>query len=146
VAQEKAPRITPAKARNAIKVAKIVAPVVLPLVTPYAMRAAKVLRDRYDHYKARKLGVDVSQLANYRGHGGSLEARISGVAAILTDLAGRPGADQAYVTATRTTLANLGPAVRAAERMPTTRRRAVHKSVAAELDEIETELLRRLGL
>ena len=40
----------------------------------------------------------------------------------------------------------LAAAVRAAERMPSARRKAAHKAVAAELDRIERELLRRLGV
>lgn len=43
-------------------------------------------------------------------------------------------------------LEQLAGAVRAAERMPTQRRRAAHRAVSGELDRIEQDLLHRFGL
>ena len=51
-----------------------------------------------------------------------------------------------FVAATEPRLVDLAAAVRAAELMPTERRRAAHRAVAAELDRIEPELLRLLGV
>jgi hypothetical protein len=40
----------------------------------------------------------------------------------------------------------LATAVRAAERMPSARRRPAHRAVAADLDQLEADLLRHLGV
>jgi hypothetical protein len=148
----KAPRFTPGKAKNLIGVAKVVAPAVLPVVAPYAIRAAAAARDGVDRYRARKMGVGVERLAEFSGHGGALHARIAGMSQALAELAERVGtdpvesADAAFATRGRKDLDKLAAAVRAAERMPSARRRAAHRAVATELDTIEQELLRRLGV
>ena len=56
------PRLTPKKARNLVGVAKVVAPAVIPVLAPIAARAAGMLSDRYDRYRARRLGVPVDSL------------------------------------------------------------------------------------
>ena len=143
-------RITPGGAKNAIAVAKVVAPAVIPMVTPYLIKATGVLRERWDRHRARRMGIDVGELAQYSGHGGVLHARISGVAKALAGLPERDGpdaAEAAELTAeTETRLRQLAAAVRAAERMPAGRRRAAHKAISTELDGIEARLLRRLGV
>jgi hypothetical protein len=144
-----APRITPKKAKNALAVAKIVGPAVIPVVAPIALRAAAEVRDRIDRRKARRLGVAVDELARYSGRGGALHARITGAAAAIEELRGRSDStteDRKFADTAETTLRQLAAAVRAAERMPTARRRAAHKAVATELDELEQRLLARLGV
>jgi hypothetical protein len=148
-ADEKPPRITPGKAKNAVAVAKIVGGAVLPVVTPYLAQTAGMVRDRLDRIRARRLGVPVDELALFSGRGGGLHARLAGAATALTDLRGKPGIsanDTTFADTTETRLRQLTAAVRAAERMPGTRRRAAHKAVAAELDQIEESLLHRLGV
>lgn len=143
------PRITPKKAKNALAVAKIVGPAVIPVLTPLALRAFGEARDRIDRMKARRLGVSVGDLAQFSGRGGALHARISGVAEAIEELRDRRGAsaeDRTFADRSETTLRQLTAAVRAAERMPTSRRRAAHRAVATELDELEERLLSRLGL
>ncbi len=143
------PRFTPKKAKNALAVAKIVGPAVIPLVAPVVLRAFGEARDRIDRMKARRLGVAVGDLAQYSGRGGALHARISGVAEAIAELRDRPDAtaeDRTYAGRSETTLRQLTAAVRAAERMPSARRRAAHRAVATELDELEQRLLTRLGL
>jgi hypothetical protein len=135
------PRITPSKAKNAVAVAKVILPAVVPVVAPYLAKTAGTARDRWDRLRARRLGVAVDDLASYSGRGGSLHARIAGVAESLGDLKDQPFAD-----ATETRLRQLTAAVRASERMPTARRRAAHRAVAEELDRIEAEVLKRLGV
>jgi hypothetical protein len=132
-----------------VGVAKILVPAVLPVVTPYLIKAATIARDGFDRYRARQLGVGVDDLAKFSGRGGALHARIVGADDGLTELTSRGTADQgdaAFVTASRATLGTLAVAVRAAERMPTARRRAAHRSVSGELDRIEKDLLQRLGV
>jgi hypothetical protein len=149
------PRLTPAKAKNLLGVARVVGPAVLPVVAPYLVKAATTARDGVDRYRARRLGVGVEQLAQFSGRGGALHARITGAQASLADLAERaeksPDRDDTedqrrFVDDGQRRLADLATAVRAAERMPAARRRATHKAAAAELDRLEAELLRRLGV
>jgi hypothetical protein len=153
----KLPRLTPRSAKNMVGVAKVLGPAVVPVVAPYALRVASAARERLDRYRARRLGVDVADLAEYSGRGGALHARIVGIdrsLAALESLAGlesRTGlesraADREFAARNRVTLAEWAAAVRAAERMPGARRRAAHRAVAAGLDPIERDLLRRLGL
>ncbi len=142
-------RFTPKKAKNALAVAKIVAPAVIPVVAPLVLRAAGEARDRIDRMKARRLGVAVGDLAQYSGKGGALHARITGAAEAIEELRTRKDAtaeDRTFADRSETVLRQLAAAVRAAERMPSARRKAAHKAAATELDELEQRLLTRLGL
>lgn len=138
------PRLTPSSAKNMVGVAKVLGPAVLPVVAPYLLKAASAARDGVDRVRARRLGVDVGQLARFSGRGGALHARIVGVDQSLAELAG--DADREFVTRSRDTLTKLAIAVRAAERMPSGRRKAAYQAVGRELDPIESELLGRLGV
>jgi hypothetical protein len=143
------PRITPKKAKNALAVAKVIGPAVIPVVVPIALRAAAEVRDRIDRRKARRLGVPVGELPQYSGHGGALHARITGAVEAVDALHDRKDAtdeDRRFAAGAETRLRQLTAAVRAAERMPSDRRRAAHKAVATELDDLEGRLLNRLGL
>jgi len=141
-------KITPSNAKRAIAVGKVLAPVLLPI----AMRAAGAARGAWDDRRARRLGVAPSELTSYSGKGGALHARIDGIASSLVGLRAAPAeGDRAtavnrFVTATEPRLIDLAAAVRAAELMPTERRRAAHRAVASELDRIEPELLKLLGV
>ncbi|HEX6359813.1 DUF6474 family protein [Actinophytocola sp.] len=143
------PRLTPKKAKNALAVVKIIGPAVVPVVAPYVVRALGEVRDRYDRARAHRLGVPIEELARYSGRGGALHARIGGAAEAIADLRKRSDAtadDQTFANRAETTLRQLASAVRAAERMPTARRKAVHRAAATELDQIEERLLQRLGV
>jgi hypothetical protein len=114
---------------------------------PYLTRTAGTVRDRWDRLKARRLGIPIGELAEYTGRGGALHARIAGAAATVAELRGKGGPETtAYAETTETRLRQLTAAVRAAERMPTQRRKAAHRAVGADLDRIEQELLRKLGV
>ncbi|MFE0026914.1 DUF6474 family protein [Amycolatopsis sp. NPDC059021] len=142
-------RITPKKAKNAIAVAKVIGPAVIPVVAPYAVRAAGAARELYDRYQARKLGVSVDQLGEYTGRGAALHARIAGLAQGLGELrksSKASEADVSFATDAQGTLEQLSATVRAAERMPASRRKPAHRAVAGELDRLEGQLLHRLGL
>ncbi|CRK60766.1 hypothetical protein [Alloactinosynnema sp. L-07] len=140
---------TPARARNVIAVAKVLGPVVLPVVTPYVVKSASAVRDRWDRAKARRLGVSVEDLGHYTGKGGALHARIAGAADGVNELRAKANAskdDIEFAVSAESTLSQLAAAVRAAERMPTPRRKGAHRAVAAELDKIEERLLTSLGV
>lgn len=152
--------LTAKQAKRMVGVGKAV----VPLLAPYALAAAGVARAGWEARKAAKLGVDPGQLSAYAGRGGALHARISRVAETLSELEGptdqpagaapralaaAPGSGDAaaeFTARTRPRLADLAVAVRAAEQMPTARRRAAFTAVGHELDRIEDELLERLGL
>jgi len=143
MARERGKRFTPGRARNLVGVAKVVAPALIPVVAPLAARAAALVGDRYDHYRARRLGVPVDELTRYSGRGARLHARIVGFAQALEELRAQ---DRAYVEATESRLGKLAAAVRASERMPTARRKAAHRAVSTDLDTLEADLLTRLGV
>lgn len=139
--------LTAAQAKRMIGISKAVA----PLLAPYALAAASVARSRWDAYRAARLGVQPDQLSAYAGPGGALHARLSRAAEALTELdtgaVVAPTAEgRAFVAATRPRLADLAVAVRAAEQMPSGRRRAAYRAIGAELDRVETDLLTQLGV
>ncbi|MBA0124111.1 hypothetical protein H0B56_00975 [Haloechinothrix sp. YIM 98757] len=147
--EEPEPRITPAKARNAIGVIKVIAPAVIPVLAPLAVRAASALREAYDRFRARRLGVSIDSIGEFSGRGARLHARISGIARELTGLRESAAGDPDRVTfaeESEATLRQLTAAVRAAERMPAARRKAAHAAVAHELDAMENDLLHHLGV
>ncbi|MQA62213.1 MAG: hypothetical protein GEU86_12090 [Actinophytocola sp.] len=140
-------RCTATRARKAVNVTKVILPAVIPVVTPFAVRAAGACREAYDKHQARKLGVDVDSLGEYSGHGGALHARIAGLSDGLAEL--RAGGDAEGIKfgeSVTSTVRQLSSAVRAAERMPTARRKEAHRAVATELDELEAQLLHHLGV
>ncbi|PRX47829.1 hypothetical protein B0I33_105412 [Prauserella shujinwangii] len=148
-ADEPSEGLTPKKARNAVKVAKVIVPAAVPALAPLALRAAGAAREAYDHYQARRMGVPVEQLSEYTGRGGALLARIAGAASGLRELRSSPKStedDQRFAERGQGTLEQLAASVRAAERMPAARRKAAHRAVAAELEHIEGQLLHRLGI
>jgi len=139
--------LTAARAKRMIGVGKAVA----PLLAPYALAAATVARDRWDAYRASRLGVEPGQLAAYAGPGGALHARLSRMAEALDKLeadgeAHATDAARRFAVDTRPRLADLAVAVRAAEQMPAQRRRTAYRSIGAELDRLEVTLLRHLGV
>jgi hypothetical protein len=139
--------LTASRAKRMIGVGKAVA----PLLAPYALAAAGVARSRWDAHRAARLGVEPGQLAAYAGPGGALHARLSRVAEALTELdsgdeAHAAGAARTFAADTRPRLADLAVAVRAAEQMPTGRRRTAYRAIGSELDRIEVDLLAHLGV
>jgi hypothetical protein len=142
-------RFTPKRAKNALAVVKIVGPALVPVVAPFVMRGFGEVRDRYDRMRAHRLGVPVEELARFSGRGGALHARIAGAAEAIVDLRDRDDAsadDRAFADRSETVLRQLTAAVRAAERMPTARRKAAHRAASKELDQLEERLLQRLGV
>jgi hypothetical protein len=135
------PRITPRNAKNVVAVAKVIGPAVAPVLLPFVAKAAATLRTMKDNRRAHKLGVPVDDLVKFSGKGGWLHARIAGLSDVVADLK-----DTEFATETQTILTQLTSAVRAAERMPAPRRKAAHKAVSAELDQLEQRLLHKLGI
>jgi hypothetical protein len=143
MARAKDKGFTPGRAKNLVGVAKVLAPALIPVMAPVAARAAALLSDRYDRYRASRLGVPVDQLTRYSGRGAGLHARIVGFSEALDQLR---DTERTYVEGAEKRLAQLLAAVRASERMPTSRRRAAHRAVSTDLDAMEADLLKRLGV
>lgn len=147
-------QFTPAKARRYLAISRVV----LPVASPLLYRGATQLRGKLDERRARSIGVDVENLADFTGHGARLSARINGLEKSLreldtanpgaagTEAAARASRDRDFEQATTVRLTELTTAVHAAERMPTARRRAAHNAIGTELDRIDADLLRRLGV
>ncbi|MEV3962067.1 DUF6474 family protein [Nocardia sp. NPDC050193] len=137
---------SPAQIRKYIGVARVLVPVLAPL----AYRGATYLRGQLDARRARQLGVGVTQLGDYAGHGGRLQARIGNTEAALDKIAdGRSGKEkdtQQFVAGARSRLDALTAAVRTADQLPAARRRAVYASITTELSRIEADVLARLGV
>lgn len=135
-------RITPANTKRALGVAKLVAPVVVPL----AFQAASATRDQWDRLRAQRLGVPVDRLTEFTGRGTALHVRVSALATSFGELRARHPEESDFADTGERRLADLAAAVRAAEQIPSGRRRATHQSIAAELDTLERDLLGRLGV
>jgi hypothetical protein len=147
-AQEKAAAqkgFTVASVRKYLGVARLLTPVLLPIV----YRAATAVRGQIDARRADRMGVGIDQLANYTGHGAKLSARIAGAESSTTEILGQKPDDaetQKFAGAIRERLGDLNTAVRAAEQMPQARRKAAHQAISSELDGVEADLLARLGV
>jgi Family of unknown function (DUF6474) len=135
--------MTKARAKRLIGIGTAVA----PLLAPYALAAASAVRGGWDSYRAGRLGVGAEELGRFSGPGGGLHARISHLAGRLADLeAGDDAAARAFAGSTRPRLVELDTAVRAAEQMPSSRRKVAFRAISGELDGVEVTLLSHLGI
>jgi hypothetical protein len=126
--------LSPTRIRRLLTVSRLLAPIVVPLVYRVAMAA----RGLIDQRRADQLG-----------HGGQLSARIAGAEQSLRSVQENKPKDaetRQFVTAISERLADLAAAVTAAENMPPARRRGAHAAISRQLDEIDADLMARLGL
>ena len=65
---------SPTKIRRALTVSRLLAPILVPLV----YRASISARGLLDERRADRLGVPITQLGQFSGHGAHLSARIAG--------------------------------------------------------------------
>ncbi|MGP4056314.1 DUF6474 family protein [Mycobacterium sp. 4D054] len=136
---------SPSRIRRALTVSRLLAPVVVPLV----YRASISARGLIDERRADRLGVPLSQLGQFSGHGAQLSARIAGAEQSLRMIAEKKPKDaetKQFVNAITERLTDLGAAVAAAENMPSARRCAAHAAIAEQLDGIDADLMARLGV
>jgi Family of unknown function (DUF6474) len=137
--------LSPTRIRRLLTVSRLLAPIVVPLF----YRAAIAARGLIDQRRADQLGVPLAQIGQFSGHGGQLSARIAGAEQSLRTVQGNKPKDaetRQFVTAISERLADLAAAVTAAENMPPTRRRGAHAAISQQLDEIDADLMARLGL
>jgi hypothetical protein len=141
--------LTGAKIKRYIGIARILIPVVAPIV----YQAVGTARDRWDAHRARQFGIAPDELTEFTGRGAALYARIHNLALSARDLRTRHGSrgDRAgeitsFVDDAEQRLTDLESAVRAAEQMPASRRRSAHVAIGGELDRIENRLLGLWGV
>lgn len=131
--------------RRVLTVARLLAPIAVPVV----YRASIAARGLVDERRADRLGVPLSQLGQFSGHGAELSARIAGAEQSLRLVAQKKPKDaetKQFVAAITERLSDLSAAVTAAENMPSTRRRSAHSAIATQLDGIDADLMARLGV
>ena len=137
--------LSPTRIKRLLTVTRLLAPVLVPVV----YRVAIAARGAIDERRADQLGVPLSQLGQFSGHGGRLSARIAGAEQSLRLVAEKKPKDaetKQFVAAITDRLSDLAAAVTAAENMPTAQRRGAHAAIAAQLDGIDADLMARLGL
>jgi hypothetical protein len=137
--------LSPTRIRRVITVTRLLAPIVVPLV----YRAAIAARGFVDERRADRLGVPLSQVGQFSGHGAQLSARIAGAEKSLRLVADKHPKDtetKQFVTAITERLSDLSAAVAAAENMPASRRRSAHAAISAQLDGVDADLMARLGV
>lgn len=142
--------LTGAKIKRYVGIARILIPVVAPIV----YQAVGTARDRWDAHRARQFGIAPDELNEFTGRGAALYARIHNLALSARDLRTRHGGSQggrageitSFVDDAEQRLTDLESAVRAAEQMPASRRRSAHVAIGGELDRIENRLLGLWGV
>jgi hypothetical protein len=137
--------LSPTRIRRLLTVSRLLAPIIVPLF----YRVAIAARGLVDQRRADQLGVPLAQLGRFSGHGGQLSARIAGAERSLRTVQDNKPKDaetRQFVTAISERLADLAAAVTAAENMPPTRRRGAHAAISRQLDEIDADLMARLGV
>ncbi|MGA8125105.1 MAG: DUF6474 family protein [Mycobacterium sp.] len=137
--------LSPTRIRRLLTVSRLLAPIVLPLAYRFAIAA----RGLIDQRRADQLGVPLAQIGRFSGHGGRLSARIAAAEQSLRTVHDNKPKDvetKQFTAAISDRLTDLAAAVTAAENMPTVRRRGAHTAISRQLDEIDADLMARLGL
>jgi hypothetical protein len=137
--------LAPSRIRRTLTASRLLAPVLVPV----AYRAAMAARGAFDERRADRLGVPLTQLGQFSGHGGRLSARIAGAEQSLRLVGEKNPRDdetKRFASAVTDRLAALSAAVTAAENMPGSRRRAAQASIGEQLDGIDADIMVRLGV
>ena len=119
--------LSPTRIRRTLTVARLLAPIVAPLV----YQAATAARGLIDERRA------------------DLSARIAGAEQTLRLVQEKNAKDtetKQFAAAIGSRLADLSSAITAAQNMPNPRRRAAHSAISEQLDGIEADLMARLGV
>jgi len=135
--------LSPTRIRRLLTVTRLLAPVVVPLVYRASIAARGVLEQR----RADRLGVPLSQLGQFSGHGAALSARIAGAEQSLrrgVEKKPKDAETKQFAAEITERLNDLATAVTAAENMPTAQRKSAHATISRQLDGIEADLLARL--
>lgn len=135
---------TPAKFKRYLTVARMVAPVVVPI----AYRAAVNARSQVTAVKANRAGVPPALLTQYGGPSATLRARIAACQATAAEVAGleQTAEGRDFVAAMTARLDNLKVAADAADTMPPQQRKNAQRAIDNELTAIDNDLLARLNV
>jgi hypothetical protein len=137
--------LSPTRIRRLLTVSRLLAPILVPVV----YRVAIAARGLIDQRRADQLGVPLAQIGQFSGSGGRLSSRIAGAERSLRTVQDNKPKDaetKQFVAAISERLADLAAGVTAAENMPSARRRGAHAAISSQLDEIDADLMARLGL
>jgi Family of unknown function (DUF6474) len=137
--------LSPTRIKRMLTVSRLLAPIAVPVI----YRASIALRGMLDERRAERLGVPLSEIGQFSGHGARLSARIAGAeqsVRLVLDKKPKDAETKQFVAAVTDKLSDLSAAVKAAENMPASRRRAAHAAISEQLDGIDADLLARLGL
>jgi hypothetical protein len=137
--------LSPTRIRRMLTVSRLLAPIVVPVV----YRAAMAVRGLIEQRRADQLGVPLAQIGQFSGYGARLSARIAGAEQSLRAVQEKKPKDaetKQFVAAISERLTDLSAAITAAENMPAARRRAAHAAISKQLNEIDADLMARLGL
>lgn len=111
-----------------------------PLLLPLVYKAVVMVRDANTKSRAQQLGVSVDELAQHSGPGADLKARITGMEKSLATYK----LPQGFQTDVVERLQALRTAVENADRMSPDQRKRAHRTISADLDELNKEVLARL--
>ena len=111
-----------------------------PLLLPLVYKAVVMVRDANTKSRAQQLGVSVDELAQHSGPGADLKARITGMEKSLATYK----LPQGFQTDVIERLQALRTAVENADRMSPDQRKRAHRTISADLDELNKEVLARL--
>lgn len=111
-----------------------------PLLLPLVYKAVVMVRDANTKSRAQQLGVSVDELAQHSGPGADLKARITGMEKSLATYK----LPQGFQTDVVERLQALRIAVENADRMSPDQRKRAHRTISADLDELNKEVLARL--
>ena len=111
-----------------------------PLLLPLVYKAVVMVRDANTKSRAQQLGVSVDELAQHSGPGADLKARIAGMEKSLATYK----LPQGFQTDVVERLQALRTAVENADRMSPEQRKRAHRTISADLDELNKEVLARL--
>lgn len=111
-----------------------------PLLLPLVYKAVVMVRDANTKSRAQQLGVSVDELAQHSGPGTDLKARITGMEKSLATYK----LPQGFQTDVVERLQALRIAVENADRMSPDQRKRAHRTISADLDELNKEVLARL--
>jgi hypothetical protein len=137
--------LSPTRIRRLLTVSRLLAPILVPVI----YRVAIAARGLIDQRRADQLGVPLAQIGQFSGSGGRLSSRIAGAERSLRTVQDNKPTDtetRQFVAAISERLADLAAGVTAAENMPSARRRGAHAAISSQLDEIDADLMARLGL
>lgn len=125
--------LTQKKAKNLIGAARVLIPIVLPMVYKALTSAQQSQIDS----RAAKMGLTPQDLARHSGRGAELKARIESLRASVDNTDTLP---TGFAGDARVRLANLDQAVRNAEHASPEQQRLAHNSIEQDLTELAAEV------